>query len=87
MDIPHRDTAAVLFLDLQSEIVKNSRTLEKKELERGAGALAKLVALHVVDRIRKLAESVGAAWTLEELPRHRRRALEPIDLEIARIRT
>lgn len=46
MDIPTRDNAAVLFLDLQSEIVKNSRTLPLKTLRRTAGALAKLAALH-----------------------------------------
>lgn len=46
MDIPTRDNAAVLFLDLQVEIVKNSRTLSIERLHRTAGALAKLAALH-----------------------------------------
>jgi hypothetical protein len=46
MDIPTRDNAAVLFLDLQEEIVKNSRTLPLERLGRCAGALAKLAALH-----------------------------------------
>jgi isochorismate hydrolase len=36
----------VLFLDLQEEIVKNSRTLPMDRLRRTAGALAKLAALH-----------------------------------------
>ncbi len=46
MLIPTRENAAVLFLDLQEEIVKNSRTLPIERLRRGSGALAKLVALH-----------------------------------------
>jgi len=41
-----RENAAVLFLDLQDEIVKNSRTLTLDRLRRTAGALAKLAALH-----------------------------------------
>jgi hypothetical protein len=46
MLIPTRENAAVLFLDLQDEIVKNSRTLPLDRLRRSSGALAKLVALH-----------------------------------------
>ncbi len=46
MENPTRETAAVLFLDLQDEIVKNSRTLPVERLRRTAGALAKLAALH-----------------------------------------
>ncbi len=46
MQIPTRDNAAVLFLDLQEEIVKNSATLPLDRLTRGAAALAKLTALH-----------------------------------------
>ncbi len=46
MHIPTRENAAVLFLDLQEEIVKNSRTVPIERLRRSAGALAKLVALH-----------------------------------------
>ncbi len=46
MQIPTRDNAAILFLDLQEEIVKNSRTLPLDRLGRNAGALAKLAALH-----------------------------------------
>jgi len=46
MQIPTSDNAAVLFLDLQEEIVKNSRTLPLERLRRASGALAKLVALH-----------------------------------------
>jgi len=41
-----RENAAVLFLDLQDEIVKNSRTLTPERLRRTARALAKLAALH-----------------------------------------
>jgi hypothetical protein len=46
MQIPTRENLSVLFLDLQEEIVKNSRTLPEERLRRGAGALAKLAALH-----------------------------------------
>jgi nicotinamidase-related amidase len=46
MLIPTHENTAVLFLDLQEEIVKNSRTLPIERLRRGAGALAKLAALH-----------------------------------------
>jgi hypothetical protein len=46
MEIPTRENAAVLFLDLQDEIVKNSRTLPIERLSRTAGALAKLAAMH-----------------------------------------
>lgn len=46
MQIPTRDNSAVLFLDLQDEIVKNSGTLPIERLRRTAGALAKLAALH-----------------------------------------
>lgn len=46
MEIPTRENAAVLFLDLQDEIVKNSRTLSIERLRRVSGALAKLAALH-----------------------------------------
>jgi hypothetical protein len=46
MQIPTRENAAVLFLDLQEEIVKNSRTVPLDRLGRISGALAKLVALH-----------------------------------------
>ncbi|MGD0103994.1 MAG: isochorismatase family protein [Rhodopila sp.] len=46
MDVPTRENAAVLFLDLQDEIVKNGHTLPVERLMRTAGALAKLCALH-----------------------------------------
>ena len=46
MPIPAPDNAAVLLLDLQAEIVKNSRTVPLERLQRTAGALAKLAALH-----------------------------------------
>jgi Isochorismatase family len=46
MDRVTRDNAAVLFLDVQDEIVKNSRTLPLERLRRTAGVLAKLAVLH-----------------------------------------
>jgi hypothetical protein len=46
MVIPTSDNAAVLFLDLQDEILKNSRTVSPKRLKTTAGVLAKLAALH-----------------------------------------
>jgi nicotinamidase-related amidase len=41
-----RTAAAVVFLDLQEEIVKNSRTVALPSLRVRAAALAKLAALH-----------------------------------------
>ena len=41
-----RDDAAVIFLDLQDEIVKNGRTVVPERLTRTAGVLAKLATLH-----------------------------------------
>ncbi len=46
MQTPTRENAAVLFLDLQEEIVRNSRTVTLDRLRRASGALAKLAALH-----------------------------------------
>ena len=46
MQIPSRTNAAVLFLDLQEEIVKRSRTVTTERLRQTAGALARLAALH-----------------------------------------
>jgi nicotinamidase-related amidase len=46
MEIPTRENAAVLFLDLQHNIVQNARTLPIERLTRTAGALARLAALH-----------------------------------------
>jgi nicotinamidase-related amidase len=46
MDVVMREQAAVLFLDLQEEIVKNSRTLAVETLTARAASLAKLAALH-----------------------------------------
>ena len=48
MHIPTRDNSAILFLDLQDEIVKNSRTLPIERLMRTTGALARLAALHKI---------------------------------------
>jgi hypothetical protein len=45
MELPSRENAAILFLDLQEEIVKNSRTVPLERLRRTAGVLAKLAAL------------------------------------------
>ncbi len=39
---------AIVFLDLQDEIMKNSRTVSVARLEATAGALAKLAALHTL---------------------------------------
>lgn len=46
MENPARENAVILFLDVQAEIVKNSRTVPLERLRRSAGALAKLAALH-----------------------------------------
>ena len=46
MILPNSTNSAILFLDLQEEIVKNSRTVALDRLTRAAGGLAKLAALH-----------------------------------------
>jgi nicotinamidase-related amidase len=46
MLIPTKENSAILFLDLQEEIVKNSRTRSVSQLELAASGLAKLAALH-----------------------------------------
>lgn len=48
MMIPTRDNSALLFLDLQEEIVKNSRTRTVAQLDLAASGLAKLAALHKI---------------------------------------
>ena len=48
MLIPTRDNAAILFLDLQEEIVKNSRTRAVPQLDLAASGLARLAALHTI---------------------------------------
>jgi hypothetical protein len=46
MLIPTKDNSGILFLDLQDEIVKNSRTRAVPQLELAASGLAKLASLH-----------------------------------------
>ncbi len=41
-----RENVAVVFLDLQTEIVKNAHTIDAARVGRTAGILAKLAALH-----------------------------------------
>jgi hypothetical protein len=48
MTVPTKDDAAILFLDLQAEIVKNSRTRTPAQLEMAASGLARLAALHEI---------------------------------------
>jgi nicotinamidase-related amidase len=61
---------AVLFLDLQAEIVKNSRTLSLARLTATATALAKLAALHQLPAIASSVPPGGAYLPslLETLP-------------------
>ncbi len=61
MLIPTRDNAAILFLDLQEEIVKNSRTRAVAPLDLAASGLAKLAALHKLPAFVS-AVSVGGAF-------------------------
>jgi len=73
-----RENAAVLFLDLQEEIVKSSRTLSLRRLERGAGALARLAALH------------GLPYWLSAVPpggEFLSAVLDPLGQPVARLRT
>ncbi|MDB5039483.1 MAG: putative enzyme with cysteine hydrolase domain [Candidatus Eremiobacteraeota bacterium] len=46
--IPTAGNAAVLFLDLQAEILPNARTISGARVVRSAGVLAKLAALHAL---------------------------------------
>jgi len=53
-------TAAVIFLDLQDEIVTNSRTNPLPALRRHAGALAKLATLHALPAFASSVPAGGA---------------------------
>jgi nicotinamidase-related amidase len=46
--LPTAATSAILFLDLQDEIVKNSKTRDAKLVIAHAGVLARLAALHEI---------------------------------------
>jgi nicotinamidase-related amidase len=46
MLIPTTDNSAILFLDLQEEILKSSRTRSIQQLDRAASSLARLAVLH-----------------------------------------
>ncbi len=63
MELPTRENAAVLFLDLQDEIVKNSRTVPVERLRRTTGALAKLAALHRLPAFLSAVPPGGAFFT------------------------
>jgi hypothetical protein len=60
MKIPTRDNCAVLFLDLQAEIVPNSKTRPIDGLRRSAAALAKIATLHRVPAFLSVVPSAGA---------------------------
>jgi hypothetical protein len=70
MIAPVTDNAAILFLDLQDEILKNSGTVSAKQLKRTAGVLARLAVLHKLPAFLS-AVPPGGAFTdsvLEALP-------------------
>ena len=60
MIIPDRNNTAVLFLDLQAGIMPNGRTLPFDRLKRGAGALAKIAALHQLPAYLSVVSQGGA---------------------------
>jgi hypothetical protein len=68
MQIPTRENAAVLFLDLKEEIVKNSRTVPLERLRRCSGALAKLAALHQLPVFLSAVPPGGAFWDIVLAP-------------------
>ena len=72
MLIPTTDNAAILFLDLQQEIVKNSRTRTPPQLELAASGLAKLAALHNIPAYLSAVPPGGAffASVTSALPGH-----------------
>src|SRR6202035_4651157 len=78
MIIPTRDNSAVLFLDLQDEIVKNSRTLPIERLRLTTGALAKLATLHKLPAFLSAVPPGGAFLT---------GVLEPLNNPQPRMRT
>ena len=63
MLIPTKDNAAILFLDLQEEIVKNSRTRAVAQLDLAASGLAKLAALHKIPAFLSAVPPGGAFFT------------------------
>jgi nicotinamidase-related amidase len=69
---PTRENAAILFLDLQEEIVKSSRTRTVPQLELAASALAKLAALHEIPAFLSAVPPGGAflAAVTSSLPGH-----------------
>ncbi len=48
MMIPNRENSAIIFLDLQEEIIRNSRTRSAAQLDLAASSLARLAALHAI---------------------------------------
>jgi nicotinamidase-related amidase len=48
MLLPTKDNSAILFLDLQEEIVKNSRTRSIEQISAAAAALAQVAELHAI---------------------------------------
>jgi nicotinamidase-related amidase len=70
MLVPTADNAAVLFLDLQDEILKNSQTVPPERLKTTAGVLAKLAALHKLPAFLSAVPPGGAFMdgVLEALP-------------------
>ena len=88
MQIPTRDNTAILFLDFQEEIVKNSRTVTIEKLKQNAGALAKLAALHKLPAFLSAVPPGGAFFecVLEPLgnpqPRNRTQTTAFADTEL-----
>lgn len=60
MDVPTRTNTAILFLDLQEDIIPFNRTLAPERLERVCGALADLTALHKLPSFLSAASHRGA---------------------------
>jgi nicotinamidase-related amidase len=73
-----RENTAVLFLDLQTEIVANARTQPLERLKRSAGVLAKLAALHGVPAFIS-AVPPGGTYLVE--------VIEPLGTPAVRMRT
>jgi nicotinamidase-related amidase len=86
--IPTRENAAVLFLDLQDDIITNSRTVPQAGLRRAAGVLARLAALHKLPSFLSAVPGRGAflAEVLEPLggpePRNRTQTTAFADAEL-----
>jgi len=89
MLIPTTENSAIIFLDLQEEIVKNSHTRNVQQLDRAAAGLAKLSALHAIPVFLSAVPPGGPYWVsvtsnlASNRPRNRTQTTAFSDVELA----